>query len=88
MIESAAEDAGCRGKAVLRRDSYGEPFLTDGGHLIVDCAFGTIPDPELLADVLDIIPGVVDHGLFIDLADRAIIAGPDGITIREAADFA
>lgn len=86
MIEAAAEDAGCKATPVLRRDQFGEPFLTDSGHLIVDCAFGAIPDAELLADVLDIVPGIVDHGLFIDLADRVIIAGPDGVSVREAED--
>lgn len=87
MIEAAASDAGCQGTVMLRRKPTGEPFLSDSGHLIVDCAFGSIPDAELLADVLDIIPGVVDHGLFIDLADRAFIAGPDGIATLEAEDY-
>ncbi len=86
MIEAASEDAGCKATAVLRRDQFGEPFVTDSGHLIVDCAFGVIPDAEMLADVLDIIPGVVDHGLFIDLADRVIIAGPDCIVTLNADD--
>jgi ribose 5-phosphate isomerase A len=87
MITAASEDAGCRAVPQLRCDSFGTPFVTDSGHLIVDCSFGTIPNAETLADVLDIIPGVVDHGLFIDLADRVIIAGPDGVTILEAEDY-
>lgn len=84
MIEAAASDAGCNAVPVLRRDAYGVPFTTDSGHFIADCAFGSIPDVEMLADVLDIIPGVVEHGLFVELADRAIIAGPGGIMTREA----
>jgi ribose 5-phosphate isomerase A len=80
MIETAAEDAGCRGEIAVRRDQSGKPFLTDGGHFIADCAFGSIPDVEMLADMLDIIPGVVEHGLFIGIADEAVVAGPEGVT--------
>lgn len=87
MIEAAADDAGCKATPVLRRDQFGEPFITDSGHLMVDCAFGAIPDADMLADVLDIIPGVVDHGLFIDIADRAVIAGPEGVTIIRADNY-
>ncbi len=84
MIEAAAADAECEGKIALRRLADGAPFRTDGGHLIADCAFGSIPDAELLADLLDIVPGVVEHGLFIGIADEAIIAGPSGITVLRA----
>jgi ribose 5-phosphate isomerase A len=84
MIEAAAEDADCEGKAVVRRDRHGAPFRTDSGHLIVDCAFGAIPDVELLADALDIIPGVMEHGLFIGVTDEAILAGPDGVKVLRA----
>jgi ribose 5-phosphate isomerase A len=86
MIETAAEDAGCRGEIAVRRDQYGEPFLTDSGHLIADCAFGVIPDAEMLADMLDIVPGVVEHGLFIGIADEAILAGAEGVTELRADD--
>ncbi len=84
MIEAAAIDAECEGKIVLRRRPDGEPFRTDGGHLIVDCAFGSIEDAELLADLLDIVPGVVEHGLFIGIADEAVLAGPSGVTVLRA----
>jgi len=84
MIETAAADADCEGSLSLRQTANGQRFLTDSGHLIVDCAFGQIPDPELLADLLDIIPGVVEHGLFIGLADEAYLAGPSGLTILRA----
>lgn len=88
MIETAAEDCGCSGEITIRRDRNGEFFRTDSGHLIADCAFGTIPDVELMADTLDIIPGVVEHGLFIGIADRALIAGPSGLTVLRADDDA
>lgn len=84
MIEAAANDAECTVKIALRKTPGGQPFRTDGGHLILDCAFGSIPEPDLLADLLDIIPGVVEHGLFIGIADEAVLAGPNGITVLRA----
>jgi ribose 5-phosphate isomerase A len=86
MIETAAADAECTGKIALRHGPSGDLFRTDSGHLIVDCAFGSIPDAELLADLLDMIPGVMEHGLFIGIADEAILAGPSGVTVLQADD--
>ena len=56
-----------------------QPFVTDGGHFILDASFGLIPDPRALSNALHAIPGVVEHGLFLDLASVAIIAGKTGI---------
>jgi ribose 5-phosphate isomerase A len=84
MIEASAAEAECRGTIAIRRGGNGDLFRTDGGHLIVDCAFGSIPNVELLADLLDIIPGVMEHGLFIDIADEAVLAGPSGVTVLRA----
>jgi ribose 5-phosphate isomerase A len=84
MIEASAAEAGCHGTITPRRGSNGELFRTDCGHLIVDCHFGIISNVELLADLLDIIPGVMEHGLFIDIADEAVLAGPSGITVLQA----
>ena len=62
----------------LRRKGDGlEPYLTDGGNYILDCACGRIPDADDAAEHLSEIPGVVEHGLFIDLA-RVLIVGEDG----------
>jgi ribose 5-phosphate isomerase A len=61
----------------------GHAFVTDGGHRIVDAALGRIPDPDKLADALVAIPGVVEHGLFLGLAGRAIVAGPSGLRVIE-----
>jgi ribose 5-phosphate isomerase A len=55
--------------------------VTDGGNYIFDCAFGRIDDPEALDAALKAIPGVVENGLFIGIADAAVVAGPDGITV-------
>ena len=80
-IAAQAEDAGCHGEIRLRQTADGRPFLTDSGNCILDCRFGQIAEPELLADALQIIPGVVEHGLFLGIADEAILAGPQGIEI-------
>jgi ribose 5-phosphate isomerase A len=58
----------------LRRSAEGHAFVTDGGHYILDCAFGSIADPEALARSLATIPGVIEHGLFIGLASTIIVA--------------
>lgn len=81
MIETMAAEAGCEGAITVRKNAYGDPFITDGGNQIVDCAFGVIEEPEVLADALAIVPGVVDHGLFLGVADIAIIAGPEGVEV-------
>lgn len=60
-----------------RRD--GEPVRTDGGNLIYDVACGRIEEPAMLAAALKSVTGVVDHGLFLDLADCALIGGSDGV---------
>jgi ribose 5-phosphate isomerase A len=88
MIEGLAEDVGCQGDIVQRMASDGKPFLTDSGNFILDCAFGTIADPEALDEALKYVPGVVENGLFLGIADSAIIAGPDGIVVldRDQAD--
>ena len=84
MIEALASDIGCEGTVTLRKGKDGAPFLTDGGNVILDCAFGALADPESLDDVLRQIPGVVENGLFIGICDTAIVAGPDGVEVIEA----
>ena len=64
----------------LRQDKSGKPFITDEGHRILDCTFGRIPDPPALARELKGIPGVVEHGLFIDLATVVLMAKGENVT--------
>jgi ribose 5-phosphate isomerase A len=71
------------GKLDLRKGKDGLAFVTDGGHWIIDAALGRIGDPKALAAKLAGIPGVVEHGLFIELAQMAILAGSDGVRIVE-----
>jgi ribose 5-phosphate isomerase A len=84
-IAAALREAGCNGALNLRRQSDGLLFVTDEGHLILDASLGAIPDAELLARLLAGIPGVVEHGLFIGLARRAILAGHQGVRVIERA---
>jgi ribose 5-phosphate isomerase A len=85
LVEMLAEDAGCKGTVHLRQLPDGSPFITDGGNVILDCAFGRIEDPEALDEALKLIPGVVENGLFIGIADVAVVAGPNGIEVLQSA---
>jgi ribose 5-phosphate isomerase A len=67
------------GAAPRLRQKDGVPVRTDNGNLIYDAACGAIVEPAALAFALKSVTGVVDHGLFLDLADLALIAGPDGV---------
>jgi ribose 5-phosphate isomerase A len=68
---------------VLRTAKDGHVFVTDGGHWIVDAHLGRISDAPRLAGLLNTIPGVVEHGLFIGLASTTVLAGPQGIRVVE-----
>ena len=85
LVVDAAAEAGCRGPIDLRRDGQGHVFVTDGGHYILDCAFGEIPDPARLATALTRVPGVVETGLFIGMASVVIVADPSGVEILQRA---
>lgn len=88
MITALAADLGCEGDIRVRMLDGGKPFLTDSGNLILDCHFGPIDDPEELDEALKLVPGVVENGLFIGIADLAIIAGAEGIALLGAEDDA
>lgn len=60
-------------QVALRKLPDGSPYLTDEGHHILDCNFGELPDPAALNTRLREIPGVVEHGLFIGLAEMAFV---------------
>lgn len=79
-IAAALAATGCAGPLVLRTGADG-PFITDGGNWILDAQLGSIADAAALAGALDGIPGVVEHGLFIGLADAAILAADGGLRI-------
>ena len=81
LIGKLAAYTGLCGEIKLRRGTDGNPFQTDNGNRILDCAFGLIDDPEALDDALNLVPGLVGSGLFIGVADVGIVAGPKGIEI-------
>ncbi|MEP7342677.1 MAG: ribose-5-phosphate isomerase RpiA [Acidobacteriota bacterium] len=66
-------------KVEVRQKADGSQFMTDSGNLILDCNFGPIADPLQLASYLNQRAGIVEHGLFLNIATEAIIAGPAGI---------
>lgn len=73
------EALGCT--PTFRQSTDGALFLTDEGNYIIDCDFGAITEPESLALTLSTMPGVVEHGLFIDYADTIIIGTDEGVEI-------
>jgi len=82
-IGEAFAQSGVSGQMVVRKGKDGHVFVTDGGHWIVDAHLGRIADAPRLAGLLVLIPGVVEHGLFIGLASMAILAGSEGIRVVE-----
>jgi ribose 5-phosphate isomerase A len=78
---TARELLGLGAKPVLRRNPDGEPFTSDGGHNILDCAFGPIATPDSLARQLDHVVGLVEHGLFIGLTSEVHLAGASGVRV-------
>jgi ribose 5-phosphate isomerase A len=82
-LENAVASIQRPGALKLRQGRDGHAFVTDGGHWIVDAALGRIDDPKAMAHALCGIPGVMEHGLFIGLAQMAIVAGPDGVKLVE-----
>ena len=70
---------GADGALTLRQTADSQPYLTDGGHLILDACFGRISQPEALSNDLLDIPGVVQHGLFLKMCSKAYVATPNGV---------
>jgi ribose 5-phosphate isomerase A len=80
-INRAFAQSGNSGQMVVRKGKDGHVFVTDGGHWIVDAHLGRITDAPRLASLLNSIPGVVEHGLFIGLARTAMLASAQGIRV-------
>jgi ribose 5-phosphate isomerase A len=81
-VAAAVRDAG--GEPTLRRAERKDgPVVTDNGNLVVDCAFGEIADPAALSATLSAVPGVVEHGLFVGLADEIHVGTESGVRIDE-----
>ncbi len=80
-IVALCERLNLSGGLQLRGTKEHERFLTDGGHYILDASLEQIPDPETLARALSQIPGIVEHGLFLNIATLALIS--DGQQVRQ-----
>ncbi|VAW23415.1 Ribose 5-phosphate isomerase A [hydrothermal vent metagenome] len=64
----------------LRMAQNGEPFMTDGAHFVIDACFGRILDARGTSSALLEVPGVVQHGLFLEICQTAYLAGPQGVS--------
>jgi ribose 5-phosphate isomerase A len=64
------------------RERDGKPFVTDNGNYILDCYFGSIEDPPALESRIKLLPGVIESGLFIGIADTLIIGFEDRVEVR------
>ncbi len=71
------------GEFQLRMGDDGQPFVSDGGHYIVDAGFAGFASAEELAQALDGTVGVMEHGLFLSMAERAIVGRTAGVEILE-----
>jgi ribose 5-phosphate isomerase A len=67
----------------LRMGADGKPYVTDGGHYIMDCAYGPMEAPKEVAHHLDHVVGLVEHGLFLGFASQVFVGGRDGVKILE-----
>jgi ribose 5-phosphate isomerase A len=67
-------------EAVLRTDERAgdQPYVTDEGHYLLDCKLPADADPDVLDARIKALPGVVEHGLFLGMADQALLGRPDG----------
>lgn len=81
---TVADDVRALGGTPTLRDAEAKdgPVVTDNGNLVLDCEFGTIAQPAELAADLAAIPGVVEHGLFVGLADEIHVGSDDGVEVR------
>jgi ribose 5-phosphate isomerase A len=70
-----------KAEALLRRDEGGEPYVTDNGNFILDCRCGEIPDPARTERGLKALAGVVESGLFVGMADLAVVSTEVGVEI-------
>jgi ribose 5-phosphate isomerase A len=79
LVERRLRELGA--EPVLRQTSPGTPYLTDQGNIILDCRFASFVEPATLGVAVRAIPGVVEHGLFINMAAAAYVAGAQGVAI-------
>jgi ribose 5-phosphate isomerase A len=77
-LQSLFKDEGFSNVQIEVRGGLAEPLVTDSGHYLLDCHLLAIPNPESLGAKLNLIPGVVEHGLFINIATDAVVGHASG----------
>ena len=82
LIQRALDRLELTQRPILLRKRGDQPLLTDEGNLVLDLALESIPDAEALAAELSSIAGMVEHGLFLNICDLAIIGCPDGSVVE------
>jgi ribose 5-phosphate isomerase A len=82
VTQRKLEDLGS--KPVLRMTADRKPYITDGGHYIIDCAYGPMEKPKDVAHHLDHVVGAVEHGLFLGFAREVLVGGPSGVNILKS----
>ena len=80
-LHGSLADMGCA--PALRMGVDDKPFVSDNGNLIYDCRFERITRPHELEKELNNVVGVVDNGLFLDMATTVVVAGSSGIAVKE-----
>lgn len=78
LIEEMLATMDVMGRQSTLRMNGDTPYLTEEGNYILDLALGRIGNPRQLALVLNQVPGVIENGLFVDMADQVVIGHPDG----------
>lgn len=81
-IERVLARQGMEGRPVVRRERDGQPVITDESNYLLDLALEEIHDAPRLARALNAIAGVVEHGLFLNICQLAIIGRPDGSVVE------
>jgi ribose 5-phosphate isomerase A len=71
-------------RRLLSSDPAAPPYVTDGGHFVLDCVFAPVAEPAVLAAELKAVTGVVDHGLFTGMTERVYAGASDGVQIYDA----
>ena len=79
--QRTADKIATLGGTPVLRERNGEAFVSNNGNWILDCSFGRIEDPKALHTELKLLLGVVETGLFIDMTDKVILAGPEGAKV-------
>jgi len=84
-VAAAIGDLG--GEATLHGGSGKDgPVVSDNGNLVGDGDFGAVTDPGALSQALSATPGLVEHGLFVGMADAVYVGTGDGVSVRRPGD--